>query len=226
MAAASVSGFDRRQAAYWERDQSYTDPLHVTAVAAARPKIEFVQHVLELPRSATVLDVGAGNGVFSCQLCERFDRVTSVDVAWNMIVRNPAHGHKLQCSAYELPFSAGSFDLVFCGNLLHHVGDPLRVAREMARVAGSYVVFCEPNRWNLPLWAYMALIPEERGGVKFRPAYVRGLARAAGLQVRACESMGLVYERSTPPFMLPWLRAFDRPVWFGAYTVLVGQKWS
>jgi SAM-dependent methyltransferase len=216
--------FDQRQARFWERDESYTDPANATAVAAAAPKIDFLQRRLALPRSASVLEVGAGNGVFTRQLLRHFDRVVSTDIAWNMLARNCPDASRMRASAYELPFRDGSFDLVFCANLLHHVADPLRVAREMARVAGRHVAFCEPNRWNLPLLLYMAIVPIERGGVKFCPSYLRRLADAADIETLSCDSMGLVYERSTPAFMLPWLRPFDRPSWFGAYTLLTARK--
>ncbi len=221
---AEILDFDKRQLRFWEQDDSYTDPRNPTAVASAAPKIEYLQQRLQLPRSTSVLDVGAGNGVFTWQLLEHFDDVVSMDSAWHMIERNPSHGPRFCGSAYDLPFPDASFDLVFCGNLLHHVGNPVRVAREMARVSRKHVVFCEPNRLNLPLLAFMALIPAERGGVKFSPAYVRGLARAAGLDVLACESMGLIYERATPAAWLPLLKVFDGPHWYGAYTVMIGQK--
>ncbi|MBV9120840.1 MAG: class I SAM-dependent methyltransferase [Chloroflexi bacterium] len=222
--ALSEFRFDRRQARYWEADSSYADPRTATAVASAAPKLEYMQSVLKLPRNSSVLDVGAGNGVFSWQLERHFDHVVSADVAFNMLVRNPCAGARIQASGYELPVADASFDLVFCGNLLHHVANPAKVAGEMTRVARRHVVFCEPNRWNLPLLAFMALVPEERGGVKFTPAYLRGLARQAGLTTVACEAMGLIYERATPAALLPMLRIFDRPLWFGAYTVLIAVK--
>ncbi|MGH2365830.1 MAG: class I SAM-dependent methyltransferase [Chloroflexota bacterium] len=222
--SAALSTFDRQQARYWEQDTSYLPPRSPTAVASASPKLDYVQGVLRLPRDTSVLDVGAGNGVFTHQLRARFNWVACLDGAWNMIARNPSAGPRLQGSAYHLPFAAGSFDLVFCGNLLHHLAEPKRAVAEMTRLSREHVVLCEPNRWNLPLLAFMALVPEEHGGLKFSPAYLRGLAEAADLKVLRCQPMGLVYERKTPALLLPLLRGFDRPCWFGAYTVLIARK--
>ena len=223
-AACPVDRFDQRQARYWERDTSYLPPWFPAAVASASPKVDYVQGVLGLPRDTRVLDVGAGNGVFTHQLLARFTWVAALDAAWNMIARNPSSGPRLQGSAYHLPFADGSFDLVFCGNLLHHLAEPKRAVAEMARLSRRHVVLCEPNRWNLPLLAFMALVPEEHGGLKFSPAYLRSLAEAADLEVLRCQPMGLVYERKTPAFLLPGLRVFDRPCWFGAYTLLIARQ--
>jgi SAM-dependent methyltransferase len=48
-------------------------------------------------------------------------------------------------NAHALPFTAGSFDLVFCRNSLHHVADPEQAVSEMVRVCrpGGRVVLAD-----------------------------------------------------------------------------------
>jgi SAM-dependent methyltransferase len=66
----------------------------------------------------------------------------------------------------DLPFPANSFDLVFSNEVIEHVLDDYRYAKEMVRVTrpgGRIVVFC-PNRWY----------PVEQHGIYWRGRYVFG----------------------------------------------------
>jgi len=94
-------------------------------------------------RGARVLDLGCGTGRFSLPMAKRlgFD-VTGADSSAGMLIR----AKQKDCSsdvrwmlanANALPFSSGSFDLVFMSHLLHHVDSPPTVLKECRRVLAS-----------------------------------------------------------------------------------------
>ena len=87
----------------------------------------------------TALDVATGGGHVARRLRELGCAVTSCDAAEGM---HP----DVVCPAEDLPFAAGSFDVVVCRVAAHHFTDPARAVREMARVTRRLVVF-EDTLW-------------------------------------------------------------------------------
>lgn len=90
----------------------------------------------------TVLDIGAGTGLFAEAFVQRGLAVAGVDTNPAMIeaVRTyvPA-GNFQQAPAEALPYSDATFDLVFMGLVLHESDEPLKVLREARRVARQRV---------------------------------------------------------------------------------------
>ena len=91
-----------------------------------------------------ILDVGCGTGEISSRLAALWPRaqVTGVDLIEAHLAlaraRYAALGDRLrfaQADAFELPFAAGSFDLVVCRHMLQAVPTPERVIAELVRVA-------------------------------------------------------------------------------------------
>ena len=77
----------------------------------------------------TAIDIGARDGLFSVLMAERFDTVTALDLE-EPIVCHP----KVLCvkgNAAHLQFADGSFDFVFCAEVLEHV--PTSVLRDACR---------------------------------------------------------------------------------------------
>jgi ubiquinone/menaquinone biosynthesis C-methylase UbiE len=83
------------------------------------------------------LDVGCGTGHWLALLAARAAAVAGLDRSAEMLerarARVPAADLRLG-SAEHLPWAAGSFDLVFCNNALHHFSDPAAFVREAFRV--------------------------------------------------------------------------------------------
>jgi ubiquinone/menaquinone biosynthesis C-methylase UbiE len=106
------------------------------------------------PRS--VLDVGCGEGVVTERLARRLApaSVLGVDAdnarleqEWN---ERRASNLSFQIgSAYELPFTEGSFDLVCAIEVLEHLERPEDALAEMARVASRALLLSVPNE---PSW--------------------------------------------------------------------------
>ena len=132
---------------------------------------------LEGLQAHTLLDIGAGSGLFSEAFARRGLEVSGVDVDPKMV--DAAKGFVPQASfqvapAEELPFPDSSFDLVFMGLVFHETDDALQAIREAARVARSRVAILE--------WPYQ----EEQGGPplahRLKSEEVTALAREAGCQ--------------------------------------------
>src|SRR5258708_6005949 len=53
-------------------------------------------------------------------------------------------------SAYDLDTDLGTFDFVFCGDLLVHVKDPMTVIERIRRVCSGAAVICNPVKEQFP----------------------------------------------------------------------------
>jgi ubiquinone/menaquinone biosynthesis C-methylase UbiE len=133
------------------------------------------------PRSyARALEIGAGTGYFglNLMLAEAIDELVATDISPGMLRALSASAAELgldvetACSeAASLPFSDGSFDLVFGHAVLHHLPDLPAALREFRRVLrpGGQIAFCgEPSRYGdriaaLPKRGAMAVAPLWRG---------------------------------------------------------------
>jgi SAM-dependent methyltransferase len=92
-----------------------------TDCVSAHPYDPFAQELIEAFRTGWVLDCGAG---FRAEPC---DNVVNYE-----IVSYPSTD--VLGVAEAMPFRTGVFDAVICLNVLEHVKDPFRAAREIARV--------------------------------------------------------------------------------------------
>jgi SAM-dependent methyltransferase len=133
--------------------QSYLSKIDDTFVAHAR---RLVSSRIAADAAGTVLDIGTGPGQIALKLAAQLPGwlVIGVDRSPNMIrqalaARQAAQAAQakshcpglevaeadfLVADAYRLPFLDGSFDLVICNSVLHHLEDPARLFEEIARV--------------------------------------------------------------------------------------------
>jgi ubiquinone/menaquinone biosynthesis C-methylase UbiE len=104
-----------------------------------KEKVDFAK-----PQSTdAVLDIACGPGAFALALAPRVQLVRGVDLTPEMLRRARAYQAEKQISnaaftqgdAEQLPFPAGTFDLVSCQCSFHHMPKPQLVLREMVRVA-------------------------------------------------------------------------------------------
>ena len=111
-------------------------------------------------RGLSVLDAGCGDGAFAVAAWEKGARVSGVDASQAML--EAAHTRALgsgarvdlvHASVEELPFPAGTFDVVVMASVLCTVQDPLRAVSEAARVLrpGGRLVLGELHRYSI--WA-------------------------------------------------------------------------
>ena len=109
----------------------------------------------ELPRDATLLDVGTGLGDIPCRARD-FARKNGIelttiglDSACELATASRSSVTFSVCAdALRLPFADNSVDIVMCSQVLHHFSgkDALKLLREMDRVARSRVIVSDLRR--------------------------------------------------------------------------------
>jgi SAM-dependent methyltransferase len=115
---------------------------------------------------ARALDVGCGVGMYTARMDATGAHATGVEVDWPRLRAARADGLTVAAAVGEaLPFADASFDVVLLHEVLEHVRDDRRTAREITRVlapGGRAVVFV-PNR----LWPFETHGIMWRGGYRF-----------------------------------------------------------
>jgi SAM-dependent methyltransferase len=163
-----MGGRDRQvagNAQAYLRDVQYRDSsrlaararLHVKYATAPVAWFPWLAGQVAWPTGARVLEVGCGAGWMWAEAAARLPAdldLTLTDISEGMVVeateRVGALGRYRGTSGrvadvQELPFRAGSFDVVVANYVLHHVPDAQRAVAEMARVLrpdGTAVVAC------------------------------------------------------------------------------------
>ena len=199
-AAASPTTFGtdaHRQRDYWEMEETpYREVGHPVVEGFSRQRWDHLARRLDLASIHTALDVGAGNG-FSTVYAPPHMRLVATDGSWRMLSKHPGEDRVL-ADATALPFADASFDLVFCWELSHHVNEPWRALQEMARVSSRYVLFFEPNPWNVAQAAFSVVDREHRWVLRFSRKYTLDQVRRAGLKPIRYERVGLIFPNKTP----------------------------
>lgn len=117
-------------------------------------------HEPEALQGQLVLDVGAGSGRHSFEAHRHGARVVAVDLgdAVHVARRNlPAEVVTVQADAEELPFHDAAFDFVMAIGVLHHLPDPRRALKSLARLVRPggyihiYVYWVPSSRWHRSL---------------------------------------------------------------------------
>jgi SAM-dependent methyltransferase len=126
-----------------------------------RRRLELVFDELLEPtelKGLSVLDVGCGSGWFSREAARRGARVTSLDIAMQLLheTRRKVDTDRVNADACALPFADGSFDLVISSECIEHTLDPRLALREIHRVTrpGGRLLVTVPNR----TWHFSATI--------------------------------------------------------------------
>jgi SAM-dependent methyltransferase len=96
-------------------------------------------HLAELlPRDATVLDIGAGDGLITAKLQDRRPDLTVT--ALEVLLRPDQHVEVELFDGSHLPHEDDSFDAAILVDVLHHAPDPLELLTEARRVARDTIV--------------------------------------------------------------------------------------
>jgi SAM-dependent methyltransferase len=207
--APGQTDFDRIAHAY---DESL--PGHVVAHYLAK-RLAFIR--AHAPAAGPALDVGCGTGLLAERVAAAGYDVVAADPFRGMLAqlhrRRPGFP-AVQAGGGALPFADGTFALVYCVAVMHHVADPLAVRRtllEMARVArpGGRILVWDHNPLN-PYWPLlMRRVPQDTGAERLIPLgeIVAGL-RAGGARILRTAQLGLVPD-FTPPPLLPAAAALE-----------------
>lgn len=94
-----------------------------------------------------MLEIGARDGHFSRLLADHFAEVTALDLQAPSF--EFARVRTVAGDATNLQFADGSFDCVFCTEVLEHIPDLERACREIMRVALHEIVIGVPYKQDL-----------------------------------------------------------------------------
>jgi SAM-dependent methyltransferase len=208
------------QQEHWEKRTFYRDARDPAAEAFSVPKIEWFTDTLGIHRSDSLLDVGAGTGMFTYWWSQRVEHVAGLELSENMIARSAVPELLRVGDAYDLPFPDDSFDFVFSGSLLHHLERPADALREMRRVARRGIAVIEPNRNHPPMAAFGVVSSVCRGLLHYSKSSMRDLADEAGLHVKAIRLHGYIYENRSPTASIPIARRLEDTLPGGAYILM------
>jgi SAM-dependent methyltransferase len=143
-----------------------------------------------LPRTATILDMGAGTGKLTRLLVRAFDRVVAVEPAEAMrrlLEEQCPKAEALPGTGQDIPLPAASVDAVFAGQSFHWFDDEAAVAEivRVLRSRGTLVLL-----WNVPAGPWEpSTVPVETllseigpppGEVSYDPLDLGGPRYAAG----------------------------------------------
>ncbi len=124
----------------------------------------------------SVLDVGAGSGLFAEEFARRGLAIAGIDANPEMVAAAKAflpQGDFRQAEAENLPYPDRSYDLVFLGVVLHETDDGVKALSEAWRIAKKRVAVLE--------WPYQQ---EEFGPPlehRLSPERIAELAQEAGI---------------------------------------------
>lgn len=192
---------------YWEKTTNARAFDHPVVRVFAEQRLAFLEQHIDFARVRNAFDVGCGDGFSAHHLGRLVADIEGGDASSAMLAKNPLPRQRLhRIDAEALPFEDASFDLVYTWEVLHHVPDPGKVVREMARVSRCWVVIFEPNRSNPLQFLFGALVPEERGTWRSTRRFLTDLCRRARLEVVAAEYCGKIPPNRMPAALLPLVR--------------------
>ena len=148
-----------------EHAASHGEPSYVWRSGQER-RLRIIRAAMPAGTSARVLEIGCGLGLYLNRIAPGAALTVGVEYEADRarLAAENVDGATVVTAANEaLPFADGSFDIVLTNEVIEHVTDDGRSAREMVRVlrpGGRIVLFC-PNRWY----------PVEQHGVYWRGRY-------------------------------------------------------
>lgn len=124
-----------------------------TGQVRADRRAHYIVHVGMITKTSKVLEIGCGTGIFTKKVYDLSGAdITAIDVSEDLlkIAREMSGvGKFILGDAMRMPFSDGTFDVVFGSSILHHLDFDASL-REIYRVLkpGGRMVFAEPNMIN------------------------------------------------------------------------------
>jgi SAM-dependent methyltransferase len=119
-----------------------------------------------VPESASVLDIGCGDGLISKMILEKRPDVVIEGV--DVLMRPKVHIPVRQFDGAHLPYANNSFDVAMLVDVLHHTEDPAKLIRDAARVSRSLLLLKDHAREGFlagPTLYFMDWVGNERHGV-------------------------------------------------------------
>src|SRR6185295_3668995 len=134
------------------------------------------------PRGQKTLDVGCGGGLLAEELARLGCAVTGIDPSAKSLEAARSHARAAglgidyrQASGESIPFPDGTFEIVYCCDVLEHVQDLGKVIGEISRVLepGGVFLYDKINR-TLKSWLVMIKLFQEWDWTSLMPPNLHG----------------------------------------------------
>lgn len=130
------------------------------------------------PHGMETLDVGCGGGLLAEEFARLGCRVTGIDPSERSLATARAHAQQsgldityLAGVGEQLPFADAAFDLVYCCDVLEHVGNLAQVISEIARVLKPGGIFLYDTINRTPLSRLILVkMAQEWPATRFMPS--------------------------------------------------------
>jgi len=174
-----------------------------------------------------LLNICCGSGMEAEYLSKLGAKVTALDISFESLSRakrrSKIFDFKLRVTLGDaecLPFKSSSFDFVFVHDGLHHLPDPEKGIREMARVAREGIFFTEPADAFITRIAVKLDLADEYEEVgnfvyRFSSRKLKLLFSRLGLNHMRFKRYGMWYSHH-PPW---WFRMFENRVMMGIFKI-------
>lgn len=173
---------------------------YFTLTPASVTLLEALEPLLPEYCRGRVLDAGAGRGAYRAIIGRHASQYVGLDVGLSAATA-------VVGDAQRLPFADGSFDTVFCSQVLEHVPEPWLALAEFRRVLkpGGYLILSVPHiSWlhNEPYDFY-----------RYTPHGLRFLLERAGLAEQKLQAAGGLFSLLGHVFSTAWMNlTFGIPV--------------
>lgn len=138
---------------------------------------------LEKYRRKKILEVGCGEGANSMNM-KWASHYTGCDYSASRIrfARKHSRGKFMVADGTKLPYNSGSFDVIFCRDVIHHLRRRKKFISEMYRVcrSGGSVILIESSTWNPVNIVFSFVHPKERDMRKIHPRSMKRLLSEYG----------------------------------------------
>lgn len=117
---------------------SWIGRWHNSLVFQRRVRVLAEMLAAQIPQSASVLDIGCGDGTIASLITQR-----RPDISIQGVEVLPRPGCKIACTPFDgatLPFAVNTFDVCVLVDVLHHTRDVTILLKEAARVSRRLIL--------------------------------------------------------------------------------------
>ena len=191
---------------YWRKAANSFDAATAYIVGTATQQEIRSWLANQFENTDVVLELGCGTGLYSETVAGTVKHLIATDLSSEILeqAKDRLHGfdnvevQKANCYHTSLPDNA--FDVVFLGNVIHVVEDPVAVLQESHRVlrSGGDIVLVDSTWYGMPLWSKlgMALRYLSKFGIpprqnrNLRPTEVAEMVEKVGFAVEELRVVG------------------------------------
>lgn len=157
---------------------------------------DFIIGLCDPDEDDSYLDLGTGPGTIAGVLAPHVGALVGTDVSPEMLdlfESRTSGAPSVLADAHRLPFNEGSFTLVTCGSVFHHLEDPATVVDEVARVlrpGGRFLLIDMAGPENKERREARDEVERVRDPSHVHilaPSQVRAFVEAAGFEIKAEE---------------------------------------